>query len=190
MTRSSAKPVIITIWLGAVAGLCAFGLILLRNYLPEPQVERSLARLGPDKIENLRTVKLFFADGDGLRLLPEDRIIAKGNILQEVRAVADAMIAGPRDSLAPTIPPETRLTTAHLIDDLLVLDFSRELQSNHVGGTAGETLTIYSLVNTITLNFPQVTRVQILVEGEEIESLAGHIDASRPFSEDLRWITM
>jgi germination protein M len=69
-----------------------------------------------------------------------------------------------------------------------VLDFSRELQTLHTGGTTGEILTVYSIVNTLTMNFKEVERVQILIDGDEVETLVGHLDLEQPFTRDNRWI--
>ncbi len=43
---------------------------------------------------------------------------------------------------------------------------------------------VYSIVNSLTYNFKSVKRVSLLVEGNERETLGGHIDLSRPFSPD------
>ena len=48
-----------------------------------------------------------------------------------------------------------------------------------------ELASIYAVVNSLTQNVSKIDRVQILIEGAEAETLAGHIDLSRPFSEDL-----
>ncbi|MBQ5389910.1 MAG: GerMN domain-containing protein, partial [Anaerovibrio sp.] len=51
--------------------------------------------------------------------------------------------------------------------------------SGFVGGSTGEEMLVGSLVNTLT-EFPEIKKVQILVEGKEIDSLSGHLDLSRP----------
>ena len=56
------------------------------------------------------------------------------------------------------------------------VDFSRELVQNHPGGSSAEELTVYSLSNTLITNFPAIKMVTILVEGREIQSIAGHLD--------------
>jgi hypothetical protein len=43
-------------------------------------------------------------------------------------------------------------------------------------------MTVYSVVNSLTTNFPQIKRVQILVEGKEIESIAGHLSLTKPIA--------
>ena len=43
-----------------------------------------------------------------------------------------------------------------------------------------ELLTIYALVHALTINLPAVTSVQLLVDGKEVDTLAGHVDLRRP----------
>ena len=63
-------------------------------------------------------------------------------------------------------------------DGTCIVDFSKELTENHSGGVLGEELTVYSIVNTLT-QFPSVQEVQIRVDGQEINTIAGHIDVSQ-----------
>jgi len=44
-----------------------------------------------------------------------------------------------------------------------------------------EFLAIYALVNTLTLNVPEVRQVRFLMDGREAQTLAGHIDLSRAY---------
>jgi hypothetical protein len=54
------------------------------------------------------------------------------------------------------------------------------LRDEHPGGAWTEVLAVYSLVNTLVENFSDVKQVQILIDGNESETLAGHVDISRP----------
>ena len=44
-----------------------------------------------------------------------------------------------------------------------------------------ETMTLSCVLRTIAIDFPEVEGVQFLVDGLEVETLAGHIDLTRPF---------
>ena len=61
------------------------------------------------------------------------------------------------------------------------LDLSRELVANHPGGSSAEELTVFSLSQTLIANFPAIKTVRILVEGREIQPLAGHLDLTIPY---------
>jgi len=55
-----------------------------------------------------------------------------------------------------------------------VVDTTPAFAEGHRSGILVETLTVASLVKTLTANLPGVTRVKILVDGKERETLAGH----------------
>ena len=44
-------------------------------------------------------------------------------------------------------------------------------------------MTVYSIVNSLT-QFEDIEKVQILIAGEEIETLAGHMDLAYPLERD------
>ena len=54
------------------------------------------------------------------------------------------------------------------------VDFSSTISANHPGGMVNEQATVYSIVNSLTYNLPEIRQVKILVGGAEKETLAGH----------------
>lgn len=52
-------------------------------------------------------------------------------------------------------------------------------------GSSEELAAVQSLVLTVTKNLPAVTRVILLVGGEPVETLAGHVDLTHPIPPDL-----
>jgi len=56
-----------------------------------------------------------------------------------------------------------------------------ELRTNHPGGSAGELLTAYAIVGTLSA-LEGVEAVQILLEGRVIDSLVGHLIFSEPMT--------
>ncbi|MCK4648806.1 GerMN domain-containing protein [bacterium] len=135
--------------------------------------------------ENVKLVRLYFASPDADYLKAEARrILREERITDEAKALVEELIKGPRGNLDPTIPPETQLRELYIVpkEKCVYLDFNQAFRTNHPGGSAGELLTIYSLVNTLIDNLEEIERVQILVEGGTIETLAGHIDITKPLS--------
>ena len=55
------------------------------------------------------------------------------------------------------------------------VNFNSALTTEHPGGSSAEMMTVYSIVNTLSLNFPRIKRVQILIDGKPIETIAGHL---------------
>jgi spore germination protein GerM len=139
------------------------------------------------KIERRINAKLFFSDPRTNLLIAEDRYVAyKESLHDQAAEVLRQLIAGPTKELDSTIPKGTQLRDMFITKDgIAYVDFSAELASNHIGGSDAEIETVYSIVNTLTLNFPQVKKVQILVDDRAVESLKGHLDLSHPLSQDL-----
>ncbi len=135
--------------------------------------------------EGARNVTLYFADTDEPSIHGETRELAVGHRLDEqVRQVVEALISGPAgtDGLS-AIPPGTRLLSVMVEADsaTVYLDFSTDLVAAHPGGSAAEYCTIASIVRTVGENFPELQRVQLLVDGAQVESIAGHMRADQPF---------
>ncbi len=100
-----------------------------------------------------------------------------------VKDVVEALLNGPEELRYTPIPKGTHLIRIFLDQNGIVyLDLSEDVRENHPGGTWGEMMTIYSLVNTVMDNFHTIKGVKILIMGKEIETLKGHIDTRYPFS--------
>lgn len=91
------------------------------------------------------------------------------------------LIKGPQAKGVRTLPASTKLRSVELADDgLMIVDLSDDMIKHHPGGSASEMMTVFSLVNTITMNTREVKRVRLMVDGKPIESIAGHIDCREP----------
>ena len=63
----------------------------------------------------------------------------------------------------------------------VVIDISAELVTGHPGGVAAEQATLTVLLRTIAANFPRIRKCSLLVDGAQVETLAGHVRTDRPF---------
>jgi spore germination protein GerM len=137
--------------------------------------------------EAKRQVLLYFSDDEGEFLIGEKRKISKKTqVMEEVKEVINELIKGPRGKLIPTLPPRTRLLNLELGENgIAKVNFNHALSKDHPGGSSAEIMTVYSMVNTLTLNFPQIKRVQILIEGEAVETIAGHLSIRQPVPPNL-----
>ncbi len=87
------------------------------------------------------------------------------------------------------MPAGTTLRALYLTSNgAAYVDLSREVVNAHSGGSLDEMLTIYSIVNALTMNLPAVTSVQVLVDGKEVDTLAGHVDLRRPLTKNVSWV--
>lgn len=138
--------------------------------------------------KNRRQVTLFFQEQDGDLLAPERRrIFLTASVVDQAKQVVIELIEGPRSALLlPTMPRATRLLGLYLDrHGTAYVDLSQELVAEHPGGTSEELATVFSLVNSLTYNFPEIRQVQILVDGEQRDTLKSHLDLQRSFKQDM-----
>lgn len=136
--------------------------------------------------------RLFYVSSDGLRLEGVDRDVPYGASPAEQ---ADALI---REQLQPApapllsaLPEATSLRAVFMTPEGdAYVDLSAAAASTHTGGSLDELFAVYTIVNVLTVNLPAVVRVQILIDGKEVDSLAGHIDLRRPLPRSDRWTTL
>jgi spore germination protein GerM len=129
-----------------------------------------------------KRVLVYFSDGAGEYLIGEKREILKRDDVEEEAAEAiDELIKGPKGKLIPTVPRQTKLLDLELgKGGVAKVNFNRALSKDHPGGSSAEVMTVYSIVNSLALNFSQIKRVQILIDGKEIETITGHLSLRRP----------
>jgi spore germination protein GerM len=134
--------------------------------------------------------RLFYVAEDGTRLTSVERDVAYGESADDqAREIVAAQIAPVVEPLVSAIPPGTTLRAVFITKsgDAYV-DLSREARVAHLGGTVDELLTVYTIVNALTVNLPAVTAVQVLVDGKEVDTLSGHVDLRRPLAKNLTWV--
>ncbi|MBC8387598.1 MAG: GerMN domain-containing protein [Atribacterota bacterium] len=151
-----------------------------------PYKEEEREEVQPVVTEEMVEVNLYFSDSQAMYLVPEKRKIPQTPSLAK-QAIIE-LIKGPENSdFYPTIPEGTRVNEIYIVDDIVYVDLSEEIFTNHPGGSSGELMTVYSIVSTLT-EIPPIVGVQILVEGNEKNSLVGHVDISMPLLRDDKWI--
>ena len=124
-------------------------------------------------------IKLYFPNeaGDGLQPV-------KVNIPSEdkyTQAVKELVAGTKEPGLINIFPKGVKVRSVKVTGNLATVDFSKELTHKFVGGSTGEQMLVSALVNTMT-EFPEIEQVLITVEGERIETIAGHLDTSEPFT--------
>jgi hypothetical protein len=133
--------------------------------------------------------RLFHLSEDGLRLQPVEREVPFGEgTLEQGRQLALALLQPATEPFASVIPKGTTLKGFYLSPEgIAFVDLSTEASRAHPGGSLDEIFTVYSVVNTLTDNLPAIVAVQLLVDGRQMDTLAGHVDVRRPLAKDLRW---
>ncbi len=152
---------------------------------PEKRVERRTEKEPKKKTvrQERKIVTLYFSGEEGEYLTGERReILDRGDAQEEAKEVIQELIKGPKRKLIRTLPPRTRLLALRIDEKGLArVNFDKTLSKDHPGGSSAEIMTVYSIVNSLAFNFPQIKEVQILIEGK-VESITGHLVLDRPIS--------
>jgi hypothetical protein len=132
--------------------------------------------------------RLYHLSDDGLRLQPVESEVPFGEgTLEQGRQLTAALLQPPSEPFVSVVPPGTSLKGFYLSSEgVAFVDLSAEAGRAHVGAL-DEIFIVYSIVNTLTDNLPAITAVQLLVDGRQVDTLAGHVDVRRPVMKDLRW---
>jgi len=130
-------------------------------------------------------VNLFLFDPTSLVLVPvktERRLYTEPT--ERLKQVVRALIQETPPQFRNPIPRGTALTEAYIDSrKIAYLDFSRHLSDGHIGGTTAERLTVEAILKTVFDAFPtEIEQVQILIDGKEVETLAGHLQLSQPLT--------
>ncbi len=177
-----------------LAAVLAGGLILLLvmgpRWLATVPVEEAAVTTPAVEARKIRA-RLFYVDEQGSALTSVEREVLYGEgTIEQAKRIVEAQLAAAPEPLASAVPQGTTLRRVFFTKagDMYV-DLSTEFRQNHPGGTTNEILTVYAIVSALTSNLPAVTGVQILIEGKEVDTLAGHLDLRRPIEQDLKWIS-
>ena len=125
-------------------------------------------------------VKVYYPDDSGMRLVEVEREIVIDDSTDKYTAAVETLLNDPgEDNLTKIFPNNATIRSVEVADGLAVVDLDGGFLKNFVGGSTGEEFLVGSVVDTLT-NFPEVQRVKFLVDGQEIETLSGHMDLSTP----------
>jgi germination protein M len=158
---------------------------LPRTASPTERAQEQTASTTPAAPSRTIKARLFYVSDDGTRLVGVEREVPFGEGADQAREIVSAQIATPAGPLVSAVPAGTSLRAVFITDggDAYV-DLSREIVSTHTGGTLDELLTVYTIVNAVTMNLPAIRSVQLLVDGKEVSTLAGHVDLRQPLQKN------
>lgn len=132
---------------------------------------------------------LYYVSEDGLSLPGVQREVAFADAIEEqARRIVEAQLADAPAPYASPVPAGTTLRALFIGQrGEAFVDLGGDVRAKHPGGALYELFTVYALVNSLTVNLPAITRVQILIDGKEADTLAGHVDLRHPLQKNLRW---
>ena len=122
---------------------------------------------------------------DGLLAAVQALVTRQPDTQSLAREALAALFADPTAGQAPVLK-DLRLRGVYLdavgtgYIDLAPVD-QREVRAS----VGEELLALYAMVNTLSQNFEEIKQVRFLVDGREVQTLAGHIELSRKFTKRM-----
>ena len=192
-----AKPIARRrLWLAVGGGalLLALGVLLVFAILPSaltrPQDPGSVTP-GAATAEGRRIqATLFYVADDGAELVPVQREVPYGATPSEqARHLIETQVAAAPQGQISAIAAGTKVRAVFLAArGEAYVDLSAEARSAHTGGSLNEALAVFAIVNALTANLADVKTVQILIDGKEVDTLAGHVDLRQPLGQAQKWV--
>jgi spore germination protein GerM len=133
--------------------------------------------------EGRRSVILFFA-ADMAKLGREARDIdpcEDDNAC--LKSVLEELQNGPVGKLGETVPEGTVIDAVRIEGNQATIELNRVFAEAMLSGSSAEMLAVYSIVNTVAANFPQVQKVKLNIDGNRAVLLR-HLDLSEPLPPD------
>ncbi len=125
-------------------------------------------------------IKVYYPDESGLRLVGVNREIEIKDSEDKYKEAVKAVMTPPKEkNLTSIIPNNSSLISVKVKDGTAVVNLDKKIKNGFSGGSTGEEFLIGSVVNTLT-EFNEVKSVKFLIDGQEVETLSGHMDLSEP----------
>lgn len=157
---------------------------------PQNVVKEEPKEVKEDEIK-IREVVLYFSDDQAMYLVAEKRNIekptAKSMVMELVKGPsAESLSTG---KLYGTLPINLEILDVQVKENIAYVDFKGDVGEKIQGGSAAEGMALFSIINTLVLDKELgITKVQFLVEGKKVETIAGHYNILEPMSEDKELI--
>jgi germination protein M len=136
---------------------------------------------GDNKV--VRKISLYFAGSNADQLINEIRSVKLASDEKIEERIVKELIKGPTgEGLHKTIPVNSRLINVDVNNDLALVNLSESFVEDHWGGSTGELMTIYSIVNSLT-DLAHIRRVKFLIDGEE-KTVFSHYSFNEIFERD------
>lgn len=134
-------------------------------------------------VADSKAVVLYFATANEQYLTPEYRTVVVNAKESLENVLVNELIKGPDNGkLLKTIPQSTKVLSVETKEGICFVNLSKEFKTEHPGGSSAETMTIYSIVNTLT-ELSHIEKVQFLIEGQKEEEYI-HFLFNEPFLPD------
>ena len=134
----------------------------------------------PEQKVQSTEVKVYYPDESGTKLVPVETKIQFVDESEKYSAALSELMQQPKDkNLTTVFPSHAKVKSVTREGDTAIVDFDGSIVKGFVGGSTGEEFLVNSVVDTLT-EFNEIKQVKFLIDGEEIETLSGHMDLSEP----------
>jgi hypothetical protein len=121
--------------------------------------------------------KIFWAAGTDKVAPVEVELALSADPVQRAKQVLHALMTNPPTPGQRTIPADATVLGFYILPDgTAIVDFSDALASETPSGILSEQMTMDSIARTLENNVASLRRLKILIHGQEMETLAGHVD--------------
>lgn len=180
MAAHPRKKITISILVPFLVFVLFFSILIWQKYRSSQKVPVT----PPQQLtEGSRSVTLFFA-AEGTRLAREARVIDPCDDDNAcLKSVLDELLNGPVGEFGETVPEGTAVYAVSIEGNQATIGFNRTFSEAMLSGSSAEMLAVYSVVNTVAINFPQIQKVKINVDGNQ-GAILRHLDLSDPLLPD------
>ena len=180
MATRPRKRIKISVLIPFLVFILFFTVMIWQKYRSSQEMPVATA---PQNVKGYRDITLFFS-ADGTRLAREARVIDPcDDATACIKNVLHELLNGPIGGFEATLPGGTIVEAVHVEGDLATIELNRTFSDAMLSGSSAEMLAVYSLVDTVTVNFPQIQKVKINVDGNA-EAVLHHLDLSEPLEPD------
>ena len=188
-----AKILLVILLVALAAGGFYLRSLARRIFLEPAQRAEETARAKLDQFAlqpnngTTQLAALYFPALNEGKIVPESRSItwAKDDA-NRVRQIVLALAEGSHQGYGRLFSASTTVRAVFLAPDgTAYVDLSNDVLTDFEPGIQSETLAIYSIVNSITVNIPSVEQVQFLIQGQKVETLDGHADLTAAYAPDI-----
>src|ERR1700720_4447224 len=121
--------------------------------------------------------KIYWAAGEDRVASTTVELALSADPVERGKQVLHALIADTPSSEQRTIPADAELLAFYILSDgTAVADFSDALSSETPSGIESEQLVVDSITQTLGSNVSELRQLKILIHGQEVETLTGHLD--------------
>jgi len=121
--------------------------------------------------------KIYWAAGEDRVTATVVQLALSADPVERGKQVLHALVADTPSPEQRTIPADAELVAFYILSDgTAIADFSDALSSETPSGIESEQLAVDSISRTLENNVSTAHRLKILIHGQEVETLAGHVD--------------